>query len=298
MVFTNINESKYMESQPKDVMNMVTVIPTLEIAEGAIEAKAAQAERLEEAVRRLADGEFHVTVEATIPCKCIDGRPGANGLAPNAAGGTETLMVADDLTTKRFAAEDGTTLGHYRSVVDILQREGYSVGGHTDNHAQGEASGCGANDKLPLIYDFIARRGDELRSVAESLGLEISDGQHQTILQNAGARTEFSKGAELLAALEDMAGADAIDPLVDGHNEVAAVLNFREGTTLDREALAAEFGEGYQAFNADVWSFAKAAEAISLSQEEIDQKVVAMVYYNLATAAVLCGKGMRIIVRK
>lgn len=286
-----------MEPQPKDVTDMVTVIEALDIAEGAIEARIEQQERLDEVVERLASGEFHVAVEGTIPCKCIDGRHGANGLAPNAAGGSETLMVADDLTTKRFADESGTTLAHYRNVLDVLQGEGYLVGGHNDNHAHGEASGCGANDKLPLIYGFISRCGDEVRALTESLGLTVSDDLHQMLVNNAGARTQFSAGAELLSALEEAAGPESIDNLVDGHNEVAAVINMRPGTTLDREALAAEFGPDYQAFNVDAWSFAEAAQAISLSQEEADEKVVAMVYYNLATAGVLCGKNMRVIVR-
>lgn len=275
---------------------MITVIPTLDIAEGSIEARGSQ-ERSGEVTERLAKGEFHVAVEATIPCKCIDGRPGAIGLASNAAGGSETLMVADDLTSKRFADESSTTLAHYRNVLDVLQSEGYPVGGHNDNHAHGEASGCGANDKLPLIYNFIARRGDELRALTESLGLTVSDDLHEKLVGNAGARTEFSAGAELLSALEEAAGPESIDNLVDGHNEVAAVINMRSGTTLDREALAREFGSEYQAFNVDAWSFAEAARAISLSQEEADEKVVAMVYYNLATAGVLCGKNMHVIVR-
>jgi hypothetical protein len=286
-----------MEPQPKDVIDMVKVTTTLNIAEGAIEARSEQKERLDEVVDRLAEGEFHVPVEGAIPCKCIDGRHGAEGLAPNAAGGTETLMVADDLTNKRFSHENGTTLDHYRNIVAVLQGEGYPVGGHTDNHAQGEVSGCGANDRLPLIYDFISRYGDELKSLTESLGVAVSDETHALILENAGGRSEFSAGAELLSALEAAAGPESIDRLVDGHNEVAAVINLRAGTTLDRKALAAEFGPNYQAFNVDAWSFAEAAQAISLSQEEVDQKVVAMVYYNLATAGVLCGKNMRVIVR-
>ncbi|MNH50294.1 hypothetical protein D3C73_19060 [compost metagenome] len=206
-------------------------------------------------------------------------------------------MVADDLTNKRFSAESGTTLDHYRNIVTVLQGEGNPVGGHTDNHAHGEASGCGANDKLSLIYNFITRKGDDLRSLAGALGVEVSNETHALILGNAEARTSFSAGAELLSALDDAAGSESIDRLIDGHNEVAAVINLRSGTTLDRAALAAEFGSDYQAFNVDTWAFAEAAEAISLSQEEADQKVVAMVYYNLATAGVLCGKDMRVIVR-
>lgn len=81
---------------------MATILPTLDIAEGAIEAQDNQIERLDEVTQRLADGEFHVAVDGSIPSKCIDGRPGARGLAPNAAGGSESLMVADDLTSRHL----------------------------------------------------------------------------------------------------------------------------------------------------------------------------------------------------
>lgn len=299
MVFTNINESvQVMEPHPKDVLDMVTVIPTLDIAEGAIEANGIQTERFDELTERLARGDFHVHVEGGVPCKCIDGRPGARGLAPNAAGGTESIMVADDLTTKRFASEDGTTLGAYRNILNVLRGEGQTVGGHTDSHAQGDVSGCGANDKLPLIYDYISRRGDELRSLTEALGVVVNDEAHGLILANATGRSSFSTGGELLGELRGIAGEEAVDPLTGSHNEAVAVINLRSGTTLNREALAVEFGNDYQAFNVDAWSFAEAAEAVSLSEEEANQKVVAMAYYNLATAGVLCGKGMRVVIMR
>lgn len=275
---------------------MVTVIPNLDIAEGTIEANEAQMERLDELTERLAGGEFHVAVEGVIPSKCIDGRPGVRGLAPNAAGGTESIMVADDLTTKRFASEDGTTLGAYRNILDILGGEGQVVGGHTDDHAHGEASGCGANDKLAPIYGYIPRHGEELRSLTEALGVVVDDETHELILRNAADRSLFSAGGELLSELRGVAGEEAVDPLIGSHNEAVAVINLRAGTTLDREALAREFGNDHQAFNVDAWSFAEAAEAVSLSEEETNQKVAAMAYYNLATAGVLCGKGMRIVI--
>lgn len=285
-----------MEPHPKDVIDMVTILETLNIAEGTIEASEAQQERLDELTERMTTGEFHVPVDGTMPTKCIDGRPGARGLAPNTAGGTESLMVADDLTTQRFAGEDGTTQAAYRNILAILRGEGAPVGGHTDDHAHGEASGCGANDKLSLIYDFTVRHADEIRGLADAVGVSVDDETHDLIVSNAAARTSFSAGGELLTELRQAGGEEAIDPLEGGHKEVVAVINLRTGTTLDREALAAEFGNDYQAFNVDAWSFAEATEAISLSEEETNQKVAAMVYYNLATAGVLCGKGMRTIV--
>lgn len=274
------------------------IFMTLPLAEGAIEAGPLQQERLDEMTRRLSRGEFHVKTDGRIPFGCIDGRDTRDGLMPkpDSAGGTESLFVADDLTTKRLEARDGSTAGGYRNTLAYVQLRGYEVGGHTDEHASGDGSGCGANDKLSLIYDFIARHGEALRELAATLGVTTSDESFATIMAHAGGRTEFSTGRELLTALQAQ-GEHAVDPLVGDHREVVAVVNTVEATTLDRMALTQEFGDQYEAFNIDVWAFDEAATLMSESPEEVNAKTFAMTLYNLATAHVLCGKNMRVIVR-
>lgn len=232
--------------------------------------------------------------------RCVDGRipeDGANPLAPNSAGGTESIFVADDLTTKRYASADGTTLGGYQNVIAALQADGYVIGGHTDEHAAEGKSGCGANDKLDLVYAYIAKNDAVLRTLTESLGIVVTDELHAMITGNADARTDFSTGAELLDALERNAPEEFVDKLHGGHNEVVAVINKRPGTTLDRDALNKEFGEKYQAFNVDAWAFEDAARATSGdSESEVQAKIIAMCYYNLATTMVLAGPKMRVVV--
>lgn len=272
----------------------------LPLAEGSIEAGPEQQERLEEFTARVASGEFHVPTDTTIPVGCIDGRDTRDGMTPkpDSAGGTESLFVADDLTTKRLAGSGGTTAEGYRNTLAYVQFKGYEVGGHNDEHAvhgNPDGSGCGANDKLPLIYDFMVRQGDSLRDIASQLGITVSDESFETIMKNAAERTEFSKGRDLLHALNET-GSDHVDPLVGEHNEVVAVINTREGTTLDRIALAKEFTHQYESFNVDAWTFTNAAELISETPEEVEAKVFAMAFYNLATAHVLCGTNMRVVV--
>ncbi len=287
-----------MEPTPKDrTENEMADYMLLTLAEGNIEAGPEQQERLDEFTRRVGSGEFHVHTDGKIPCGCIDGRDSRDGLTPkpDSAGGTESIFVADDLTTKRFAADDGSTLGAYKNTLKFVSDEGYEVGGHDDEHAEGEASGCGANDKLPYIYDMIVRKGDELREIAASLGITVDDDTFAEIIENAQLRSHFSAGRELLDALKEY-GDDKVDPIVGKHREVVAVINMREGTTLDRTALKAEFGEDYQAFNVDAWTFEHSAELTSLTPEEKQAKIFALALYNLATAHVLCGKNMRVTV--
>lgn len=268
---------------------------------GTIQPDKNQQERLDEFTRRVSGGEFHKEIigGVTIPVRCVDGRniiAGVHSLAPNSAGGTESLFVADDLTTKRFAGDDNSTVAGYTSIIKTLISSGYEIGGHTDSRASGETSGCGANDKLQTIYQYMHTQGDMLRLVAAQLGVEVSDDTHQLIVDNAASRTAFSPGSELLSVLKANANDEFIDHLDGDHHEVIAVINNRHNTTLDRDALQHVFGMDYQVFNVDVWSFQEAASVISDSHQEAAQKVAAMAYYNLATTYVLGGPHLRVIV--
>lgn len=270
----------------------------LEGAEGTIQRTENQeVQVVDRLTEDLVRGRFNVPTDKQLPCKCIDGRSCAHPTeGPNSSGGTETIFVADDLTTKRFAA-DGTVAGGMGKLIDELQRAGLPVGGHSDNKPDklAGASGCGANDKLPQVYDIIARKPDLVRQYAETiLGTEVSDETHRLIVSNAGGRTEFSSGQEVLKTFED-SGSD-LEQLEGTHKEIVAVINMHEGTTLDRQQLTDEYGPEYQAFNVDAWSFKHAAKAISESDDEILQKIIAMTYYNVAVALVLCGPEMRIVV--
>jgi len=274
---------------------------TLAEAEGAIEAGPDQQERLNEVTARLQSGEFHNEAEGLIPVICIDGRWGGFHMLPNAAGGTETIFVGDDLTVRRYTSADGTTIGGYTNVMDRIIALGGQVGGHDDEHHSPEGSGCGANDKLPLIYDFMVRKGDAIRNVAGALGIQVTDQLHEKIIGNAEARTSFGSGADMLAALEAQDDEVIVEHLGGAHKEVIAVINTKEGTTLDRQALLDEFGEDYESFNIDVWAFENAARMILADdndvadETEVSEMVTAMVYYNLATAHVLTGKNLRVI---
>lgn len=263
-------------------------------ATGTIEAGAEQQERLDEFTERVGSGEFHVATDKTSLCKCIDGRScehAVEGL--NSAGGSLSYVVADDLTTRRFAGD--TFQETVDNTFEVLRGQGQETGGHTDTHAAGEKSGCGANDRLPEIYAKIVTRGDTIRETAEAiLGSEIDEKTHELIVQNAAARSDFGTGAETLATMR-RDGA-AIETLEGDHNEVLAVINLQRDTTLDRATIRTEFGDAYQAFNVDAWAFSEAAETIALSENEAAQKLTALVYYNLATAHVLCGPGMRVSV--
>lgn len=270
-------------------------------AVGTIQPDDIQQERLDELTTRTSRGEFHRPTDARIVCDCVDGRGGATGaLMPNSAGGSETITVADDLTTKSFQlGPDDSTLDQYEATLAFLSRNNQPIGGHTCEGIDKDASGCAANDKLPAIYAFIAQHGDVLRDLAAQLGVAVDEPAHLLITSNAAGRDKFSAGVDLLEALRHQEGA-RVSVLKGSHHEVLVAINTRFGTTLDRDAVQREFGDNYQAFNVDVWAFAESAKLSSYSggEQEVGQKVAAMVYYNLAVAHVIGGPHLRVVVVK
>lgn len=255
---------------------------------GSIQARDDQHERLDEITERIADGEFHILTDQSVPSACIDGRCGGSP-RPDAAGGTNTIVVAEDLTNSINSGYIDT----YHAVAERLRAAGLPLGGHDDEHAEGSKSGCGACDRLSEIYSFIAKNSSTLKTIVESFGITVSDELNDLIVANASARNDFADGGSIKAELEEDGG--IVDHLHGTHNEVVAVLNLRGGTTLDRDALEVEFGLNYEAFNVDVWAFTNATPIINSSVDD-ESKLVAMLYYNLATAHVLCGPAMRVIV--
>lgn len=245
-----------------------------------------------------------------IPCGCIDGRCPHEGEAfnaiPNAAGGTLTPLVGELLTNQRNIAHTAETSEEaLASFIAYLQNEGFGdqVGGHTGpSHGSETASGCGANDKLYEILTQIVDKSDALHGVLEHLGIPVdTDAAFPAMVDNAKGLLArdgyFASGKEVASTLGGASLEGNCPALTGEHNEVIIRLNTVEGTTIDRRALKAEYGDDYQIFNVDVWALQAAANRFSETQEEADAKFTAMVTYQLATALQLCGPGMRVIVR-
>lgn len=247
-----------------------------------------------EVLCRLAEGEFHTHSDGPLPVQCIDGRSG-DGIQPDTAGGSAlTAMVADDLIRNRY--QDGShNLGTALiKALDDLRARNLPVGGHTDDHAHGELSGCGANDRLPEVYEKLTTQADTIRHMLRSLGVEVSDATHDKILANAQEKHSFLSGRQALNTLSQAPGAK-VATLRGGHNEVAVIINQRPDTTLDRRALYEAYGDDYQAFNVDVWAIDNLTKRLATNLAEAHDLFVAALYYNLATGLTLCGPDMPVV---
>lgn len=268
------------------------------------EGRDVAAEKLTGLYERLATDEFYVPVpqiggkDVVIPCGCVDGRCGGH-LVPNAAGGTETIVIADALTTERQRNAGQTVAEHVAAYAHFLIEAGLPVGGHGDTEHGPE--GCGANKKLGAILQKIVDEKDALGEHMRALGVSVSDTLLGALSDKAAGLLDehyaSTAGTPVYEELKAAAGEESVPALRGTHGEVAVVINTKVGTTLDRDAVAAEFGEDIQAFNVDVWAVQNAAELNSFSQDETDAKFAAMVMYNLATAMVLAHSSLRIVVR-
>lgn len=238
--------------------------------------------------------------ERAIPKWCVDGRLDAEGLplAPNAAGGTYSLVIGEALIdAEALLAAGETSATHGKRMFAGLAENGYEVGGHTDNHANEAKCGCGACDKQAEIISFVGNNVEELSKIAASLGVEISTETQQKIAENSHRLVSngyVASGNEMINTLKEIGGDSAVQTLKDAHNEVALGINTKPGTTLNRRSLDSQYGSQYEAFNLDVWALKNGIDAISSSEEEAAQKFAAAVLYNVATAAVLAGPSLRV----
>lgn len=264
-------------------------------------------------VARLKTDEFYDRIDAeAVPTKCVDGRGRVDGqqeLGANAAGGTFSLVVADALTSNSYREAGQNAFEHAKRLYAQLVSLGKTVGGHDDDRAEMPNCGCGAEDKLdattadqPSILAYLVRRGVDVRDAVRSLGVGVSDELHEALIQQAAKLRQeqyVTNGAALRQAFLDTPGVGAacVERLTGAHGEVAVVINTQPGTTLNRLKLKAAFGEAYQVFNLDVAALQSACKLIALSADEADEKFVAALYYNVATAAVLAGPTLRIVVR-
>ncbi len=134
----------------------------------------------------------------------------------------------------------------------------------------------------------------------ESIGFPVDDEVHVMITTNAESLIASKyglRGYRAKQAIVEVAEADCVETLVGKQLAVAAVVNTKDGKTLNRDKLATEFGDNYQAFSIDVPGIIEGARATSISEREAQEKTVAALYYNFAAAGVIVGPSMPVVVR-
>jgi hypothetical protein len=267
-------------------------------AKGGIGVKSNQQRKLSDAIKDSIDS-FYVPTSAQVVATCIDGRlPDAGEtLNPNSAGGSLSLWVAAVLSGAEITLEE---------FLRRLRANDVNVGSHTDTHAHGAATGCGANDKLEKILTVLADSNalNRIKTLMESVGVDL--GPHARAHLKAAAVGMLAKQAlgsasERLACLSNLGPCDV---LVGSHDELVVIINTVPGTTLSRRKLAQQLGAYAAAFNVDAWAFDGSIDAIvaacDFEQPKeflVETLKINLVAFNLATAFVLCDSSMPVVMR-
>lgn len=257
---------------------------------------------------------------ALFPGQCVDGR-GIDTLGANAAGGTFSIVMGDALSNQAYRPSETSTAPEHAVVVyEEVQKRGGRIGTHNDVHKHGPNCGCGAQDRLngdeaqeqkSFILPFITRRHTEIKNFLTGLrytqtgdlvGVEIPDETDKLVASRAQeliSEDYATDGVALEQASVMVAGEESVATLGEKHPhhlEAALVIDTRPNKTLNRKKIEELFGGNLQAFYVNVASLASGADKMSISPQDMHQRLIASLYYNVATAGVLGGPGLEIIV--
>lgn len=236
-----------------------------------------------------------------------------------AGGGYITARPAE--LALRGRQGDETAVGTLQRVIGRLKAQGIYAGAHTGPHANSElgTTDCGANDKYEIINQVaIAERAH----IEPHVGLLYGLMREANLIKRdfdtnrfAAAMRGFTVVAEDASYYEGASGQANLDAITDGmevdehgkptavvkelsgeHKEDFIILNFVRGTTFDQAALLQKLHERFpdrnpeelaQIFVVDIWHIVDLAEAMGDTDEERDVALMAMLTYQLATAATL-----------
>jgi hypothetical protein len=169
--------------------------------------------------------------------------------------------------TKDIQDNPPTLLEDRQFIAHKLREENISYGGHCDTHAEGEACGCGAIDKSPLIAENVLKYkpaidallwhllGEEEYATRQENVADVFD-SYQDQVDNASTYFSNASGAKTLQFMEREGS--IIKELEGDHQEVFIVINDVEGTSFDQEAFRVEMKERgikeeVQVFIVDLW---------------------------------------------
>lgn len=228
---------------------------------------------------------------------CGDGRPVAKVMRGNAPlkrslhrakvfGGGATMGAAMLIGTNQ--AQDKTLLMLFDEAMRLLTDKGLDFGAHTDDHASGPKSGCGAIDNAPNIIRQALRYREAISQAISALGIATTDlndvfMHFQAYAAQAATDADYS-GQAVMGHIKQHD--KVIKQLAGGHREMYIVLNLTPGMTINQEAVRQESHEQVQVFGVDVWRLQELASHFGPEVRQ-RQAFLSELVYTLATAAVL-----------
>jgi hypothetical protein len=225
-------------------------------------------DEITEATERLT--EYFVPVKIGAPKRCVDGRTKkgyvdtdpahhAQGLGPQVQGGTAGDAIGSRLAT---GYEPNATFAKDIEQQAKSEKSRFAPGDHTDNHATDQKTGCGQIDgqerKLPIYNNERCETLiSALSAVFGAVGAPFPAHLAETLKPNAQSIEDnkvkyYGDKTAALDVLRD-ANPNAIETLMDQHNEVTLTINFVKDTTFDRDSYNAVTDGKLENFNLDAW---------------------------------------------
>lgn len=232
--------------------------------------------------------KYIVKADQAAPTRCIDGRRikgwGDNvtiqnrPLGPKIAGATphaalthrivETDNILDVVNRGLIFDKD------IKSVIAQYKAAGFGFGGHIDDHAKGWNTGCGAVDNINKILE-VAQLPEPQQQLRGLTRIILGDAYNIPIVnevigrillldaikpkympkQNNDPEGEFIYKKTVVKTIRAAAKEhdEPVEQLEGGHNEIALVLNFARGTTIDTDRLSFDTKDEIQVFGWDMW---------------------------------------------
>lgn len=188
----------------------------------------------------------------------------------------------------------------FTTAISLLKSKFTGFGGHTDTHASGDASGCGAIDKAPAVIANAVTYHQEIAATIQALGVDI-DGLDQIFAgyKNYAAQLQNQPYAGQAVMKQVVESGKVVKELADDHREMYIVLNTAYGYTVNQKLIREVSGGKVQVFAVDLWRLQELVRklyAIDLTsleeaQEQMHQTqqtaFLSELVYTLAVAATL-----------
>ncbi len=179
----------------------------------------------------------------------------------------------------------------FEKAKDTLVEKGINFGGHTDEHAHGEDSGCGAIDRAPEAMVASLKYEGPIRGVISVLeddttGLdEVFANFRRYVSSDTSTQPAYS-GRKVMDGI--VAAGKVVKKLGGEHRERRIILNKVRDHTVNQKLIRLVTGERAQVFAVDIWRLEDIAIKSYPDQPAIQRKaLLSELVYTLAVAAVL-----------
>ncbi len=196
------------------------------------------------------------------PPFCVDGRSGkrkTEGPYPQTLGGSFHFVAL------RWLLNGGDFNQVFQKTISDLKNWQYPIGFHRDTHGHGESAGCGFADNHQKIISTLKEKKDEIWIILTSVDPNLGEAENlwKEILQEVKKKNlaEIPSGKKIISLGESLGG--EIQVLEGEHQEQAAVVNLKKGTTLD-----VDNNQNHQAFNLDLWYVLEVVKNLGIDTEK------------------------------